>query len=140
MYCQYWRNKVKGKPIDFPSKLCPAIADITDGFSFAYLQELFIATLLAIVRDEAEDEAAASSDDNPDDDLDDYVLWRVIKKQAKILRDDMDSGDEAQSRRGDSQGGKAGDASGEETREARVARIRARVAQLTGTYLSVPPG
>ncbi|GME28395.1 ATPase AAA+ type core [Neofusicoccum parvum] len=51
LYCEFWKNKLKGKKsIEFPDKLCPAIADITDGFSFAYLQEAFVATLLELAR------------------------------------------------------------------------------------------
>ncbi|PVI01317.1 P-loop containing nucleoside triphosphate hydrolase protein, partial [Periconia macrospinosa] len=50
-YAQYWRNKVKDKKdIEFPSKLCDAIAGITEDFSFAYLKEAFVATLLDLAR------------------------------------------------------------------------------------------
>ncbi|KAL8702951.1 MAG: hypothetical protein Q9201_003880 [Fulgogasparrea decipioides] len=97
LYCEYWRNKLKSKPtIKFPRKLCPAIAGITKDFSFAYLQELFIATLLAIAghRSEHDDELHRRSgsdgeDDDDGGDLDHYELWREIKKQVKALRDDM---------------------------------------------------
>jgi transitional endoplasmic reticulum ATPase len=96
-YCQFWRTKIEKKPIDFPSKLCGAIAKITDGFSFAYMQEAFIASLLIMARGEKEDFEDASDDpDDKDKDLDDYELWRVIKQQIKVLRDDMDSSDDLQ--------------------------------------------
>lgn len=36
--------------------LCPAIADITDDFSFAYMQEAFVATLLAIARGDSDED------------------------------------------------------------------------------------
>jgi hypothetical protein len=46
-YAQYWRNKLSSNPkIDFPEQVCPAIAGITDDFSFAYMKEAFVATLL----------------------------------------------------------------------------------------------
>ena len=49
-YCEYWRGQLAKNPtIDFPSSLSPAIAKLTDGFSFAYLKELFITALLVIV-------------------------------------------------------------------------------------------
>lgn len=58
-YAQYWRAKIiersKGE-IDFPAKLCKAIAGITEDFSFAYMQEAFIATLLAIARGDGDDD------------------------------------------------------------------------------------
>jgi hypothetical protein len=91
LYAKYWQGKLSSRPIEFPSKLCPAIADITGGFSFAYLQELFIAAMLVIARGEAE---SSDSEDKDDDSLDQYKLWRVLKKQAAILREDMGSGDE----------------------------------------------
>ena len=87
MYCEYWRNKLKNKPsIKFPKKLCAAIASITDDFSFAYLKEAFVSTLLSIAGRRSE-EGGGSDDDGGD--LDDYELWREMKKQVKLLRDDM---------------------------------------------------
>jgi len=48
-YAAFWQRKLKdNKDIEFPDKLCDAIAGITDGFSFAYIQEAFVASLLAI--------------------------------------------------------------------------------------------
>lgn len=66
-YAKYWRQKIlkKTNDIDFPEMLCPAIADITDDFSFAYMQEAFVATLLAIARgdtDESDDELMSAED------------------------------------------------------------------------------
>ena len=97
LYCSYWRSKLakKGVKITFPKKICSAIAAITDGFSFAYLQEAFVAALLAIAgrRSEELDEFGRASDDgDDDDDLDEYELWREMKKQVNALRDDMDNG------------------------------------------------
>ncbi|KAL8665382.1 MAG: hypothetical protein Q9202_002275 [Teloschistes flavicans] len=94
LYCEYWRNKLKSKPaIKFPRKLCPAIAGITDDFSFAYLQELFVSTLLAIAGHRSEDDGRRNGGGNDDDDdggdLDHYELWREVKKQVKALRNDM---------------------------------------------------
>lgn len=103
------------------------MAQITKGFSFAYLQEAMVASLLAIARDEddysertclecleAHEKPSNGSScdrastrpfkglydlvwevkriDERDPDLDNYVLWREIKKQVRILREEM--GDE----------------------------------------------
>jgi hypothetical protein len=58
-YCEYWQGKLSdSKDIDFPHRLCTAIADITDGFSFAYMQKAFVAALLVIAA--GKDEPAAS--------------------------------------------------------------------------------
>lgn len=95
---QYWRNKLKNKKnIDFPSKLCDAIADITDDFSFAYLKEAFVATLLELARthdgDDEDDESVSSDTSDDDDPLDKYEFWRAFKAQVKVLRNEMGDGD-----------------------------------------------
>ncbi|KUI52496.1 putative ATPase YjoB [Cytospora mali] len=102
MYCQFWQNKLKDKKdVDFPDKLCEAIASITHDFSFAYMQEAFVAALLTIARmmdkhksmlDLHDDDwvSILDCDGNDDkDDLDQYILWTEIKKQIEILRDGM---------------------------------------------------
>lgn len=94
LYAQYWRKKLQNKKeIDFPSKLCDAIADITEDFSFAYLKEAFVATLLDLARnheDESDDENDdATSGEDEDDPLDKYEFWRAFKTQVKILRSEM---------------------------------------------------
>ena len=48
-YADFWKKKLKSnKDIEFPHKLSVAIAKITHGFSFAYIQEAFVASLLEI--------------------------------------------------------------------------------------------
>lgn len=102
-YCKFWQSKLAdNEDIDFPDKLCGAIADITDEFSFAYMQEAFVAALLAIARREKgidfsyekplmqemnDDWVAVLEGDH--DDLDDLILWVEIKKQVAILRESM---------------------------------------------------
>ncbi|RYP53498.1 hypothetical protein DL768_001535 [Monosporascus sp. mg162] len=104
-YCKFWQSKLAdNKEIEFPDKLCKAIAEITDRFSFAYMQEAFVAALLAIAR---RSESTTSDEDeglisdmgdgwlsvhplDDDSDLKKYILWVEIKKQIEILRDGMD--------------------------------------------------
>ena len=88
LYCDYWREKLMNRPsIKFPKMLCPAIAGITQDFSFAYLKEAFVATLLAIAGNRSEN----SIEEEEDGDLDKYELWREMKRQVRLLREDMDS-------------------------------------------------
>lgn len=113
-YCEFWQGKLsENKEIDFPHRLCSAIAEITNGFSFAYMQEAFVAALLVIagqknqpatvgwsrgresqMRQEASDDllnqAACKRDDS---DLDKLILWREIKLQIKILREGIEDED-----------------------------------------------
>lgn len=111
-YAEFWQHKLKkNDDVVFPDDLCPAIAKITDKFSFAYMQEAFVASLLAIaVRKEVGDAErwAGPCDplalvgtldnvlrldgDDEDPDLSKLVLWKEIQKQVKILREEI--GDE----------------------------------------------
>nr|POE72707.1 putative atpase yjob [Quercus suber] len=132
LYMNFWQRKLAdNKDIEFPDKLCPAIAKITQGFSFAYLQEAMIASLLAIARRDAVDdddqegaplclecmehhgwpyEGTCEREgsrpfpgsynwvwmvrrvDETDPGLDKYVLWREVKKQVRILREELGEG------------------------------------------------
>ncbi|KAI1209566.1 P-loop containing nucleoside triphosphate hydrolase protein [Annulohypoxylon truncatum] len=102
-YCKFWQSKLaNNKEIEFPDKLCSAIASITDKFSFAYMQEAFVAALLAIARTgegiDPNYELPLTQEMNDgwvgvlggDDDLDGLVLWKEIKKQVAILRESME--------------------------------------------------
>ncbi|KAF6823970.1 ATP-dependent zn protease [Colletotrichum plurivorum] len=106
-YCKFWQKKLKSnKEIDFPDRLCTAIAKITDKFSFAYIQEAFVAALLAIAREsedgssrrdpvdalteQLEDDWLGVVEASADEDLEKLLLWVEIKKQVEILREGME--------------------------------------------------
>jgi len=73
-YCRYWGRKFDDADgLGFSDELCRVVAHISDGFSFAYLKELFVTSLLALAREEdpgegdkagAALESAASGSDN----------------------------------------------------------------------------
>ncbi|KAH7887583.1 P-loop containing nucleoside triphosphate hydrolase protein [Phlebopus sp. FC_14] len=47
LYAKYWQNKLKDNhEITFPDSLVDQVADMTEGFSFAYLKEAFVSTLV----------------------------------------------------------------------------------------------
>lgn len=84
---------------DFPEEMCKAVAEITDKFSFAYMQEAFVASLLAIATNSGQDDSEGESDgfivlrsssSKVHDGLDEVVLWKEFKKQVKILKDQLD--------------------------------------------------
>ena len=52
LYAEYWREKLlaKNEGLEFPESLCDVVASLTEGFSFAYLKELFVMALLGMVR------------------------------------------------------------------------------------------
>ena len=100
-YCEFWRKRLSGTDeVEFPHRLCKAIAEITHGFSFAYIQEAFVAALLVIAAQDEEDAGVDDGEDaftavqhvvtkDKDLDLDQYVLWRQMKKQVRILRREL---------------------------------------------------
>lgn len=56
-YCQFWRRKlVDNDLVEFQEELSPVIAKLTDGFSFAYLKELFVIALLTIARSKSDEQ------------------------------------------------------------------------------------
>ena len=47
LYCAYWQEKLESNErAQFPDELADEIAKLTDGFSFAYLKEAFVSTLI----------------------------------------------------------------------------------------------
>lgn len=110
LYCEYWRfvpetcrhlstgslihiyrSKLSQRSsIKLPTKISSAIASITEGFSFAYLQEAFVTALLSILQTQRvklmKPEAPAIF--NPDD-LDSNEVWQAISKQVQALRKEM---------------------------------------------------
>ncbi|CAN8100134.1 unnamed protein product [Discula destructiva] len=66
LYCEYWHRKLEKHPlVAFPPDMCPIVAKVTEGFSFAYLKELFITSLLLMARggrpEDGEDQAPSES-------------------------------------------------------------------------------
>lgn len=54
-YAQYWQRKLKdNKDITFPESLVEKVADLTKGFSFAYLKEAFVSTLVSLAGNHGE--------------------------------------------------------------------------------------
>ena len=117
-YCEFWRRKLDGNDdVEFPQILTRAIAGITKGFSFAYIQEAFVAALLAIANGDTsggeetveekflsweyecrhydakkcESGMVAGSKEEHEEELEKFVLWRVIKKVVKTLREELEA-------------------------------------------------
>ena len=84
-YMKFWQKKLAGQDdVDMPDKLCPAIAKITKGFSFAYLQEAMIAALLVIARD-----ADAFSEIDADECIQKTCLECMEGKLSNFLYDSL---------------------------------------------------
>jgi transitional endoplasmic reticulum ATPase len=74
-YAQYWRTKLlKNETVEFPEEVTDIIAQLTEGFSFAYMKELFVMALLSLARgfkgddfEIVDKDEAASADGQPKD-------------------------------------------------------------------------
>ena len=70
-----------------------AIAELTEGFSFAYLKEIFVTALLIIVGAQRGSNKEIENLPEPNGTggkFDDVLLWRVIGKQVQTLRAEME--------------------------------------------------
>ncbi|KAG9018836.1 hypothetical protein FRB90_009123 [Tulasnella sp. 427] len=75
-YAHYWQNKLKdNEAVSFPESLVEEIADLTDGFSFAYIKEAMVSSLVIIATAEESKEFA-----------------EVVKQQIAALRKSIDDG------------------------------------------------
>ncbi|KAG8904720.1 hypothetical protein FRB99_001306 [Tulasnella sp. 403] len=68
LYAQYWQNKLKdNKTVSFPDSLVQTVADLTERFSFAYIKEAMVSTLVIL---------AGGADD----------FEKILKEQIAALR------------------------------------------------------
>jgi len=76
LYAKYWQNKLKdNKDISFSDQLIEDIAKETEQFSFAYLKEAFVSSLVEL--------AGYEGDDKP-------TFESLIKDQIKTLRKELE--------------------------------------------------
>jgi len=76
LYTKYWQEKLKDNDeLSFPDSLAQEVADLTEGFSFAYLKETFVSALVRITN-------ANSSEPEP--------FSVVLKDQIMILRKELE--------------------------------------------------
>lgn len=87
-YAAYWRKKLESnRMVVFRESLCARIADATEGFSFAYMKEAFVAALLVIVVKKDKESASVIATNEASDD----TLWVELERQLHILSQDMAS-------------------------------------------------
>lgn len=70
-------------------EMSSAIAKITEGFSFAYLQEALVTGLLGLVHTKGPDSTSMECCDVPSTGLASNPIFEAIKKQVEILRKEM---------------------------------------------------
>jgi transitional endoplasmic reticulum ATPase len=108
-YCRYWRQKfIDSDEVDFPEEICHAVAKLTEKFTFAYLKELFVSSLLLLVGSGTDEFDGPTSEmaaegieaDTPKSTLpsfpipqnvQDNLLFKTLVLQAQALLADLDS-------------------------------------------------
>lgn len=91
-YCEFWRSKLSHtSKIPIPASSIPLIAKLTEGFSFAYLQEAFVATLLSIARARlaAPSLSADSTSISSSDEGESSEFYQAMRKEVETLRKEM---------------------------------------------------
>ncbi|KAF1973629.1 proteasome-activating nucleotidase [Bimuria novae-zelandiae CBS 107.79] len=89
LYAEYWRKKLlaRNDGLEFPEELCGVVARLTEGFSFAYLKELWVMALLGLVRgfkgDDFEIVEWAEADSAPEDELAEPTQQAIEKEEDK---------------------------------------------------------
>lgn len=95
LYCRYWAEKLAGHPlVAFPEELCPVVAGLTEGFSFAYLKELFVASLLLLARGGPHEDAEAPQSDSGSST--DAVVVNADESAAEVTSNPTAAGDASQ--------------------------------------------
>ncbi|KFY75013.1 hypothetical protein V499_04992 [Pseudogymnoascus sp. VKM F-103] len=62
-YCAYWGKKLEGKEmVQVTAQMAGVLAGFTEGFSFAYLKELFLASLVAVATKTEVEQAAGEAE------------------------------------------------------------------------------
>ncbi|KDQ64302.1 hypothetical protein JAAARDRAFT_683411 [Jaapia argillacea MUCL 33604] len=76
LYCKYWQKKLETNPdIDFPDSLVDEAVETTEDFSFAYLKEAFVSTLVLIATEDSGHHVDFAS---------------ALKAQIKVLKKQLD--------------------------------------------------
>ncbi|KAI5124956.1 hypothetical protein M0805_007383 [Coniferiporia weirii] len=74
LYVKYWQTKLKDNDkVDFPDSLAGEVSDLTHGFSFAYLKECFVSSLVLLLSDDEE-----------------WTFDSALRSQIKELRKQLD--------------------------------------------------
>ncbi|KAL8672268.1 MAG: hypothetical protein Q9168_003269 [Polycauliona sp. 1 TL-2023] len=88
-YCEYWRTQLAmTTSMKLGPEISSAIAKITEGFSFAYLQEALVTALLGLIQTRRLESFSVREDGpgTPSGDIGSNPIFQAIQKQVGILR------------------------------------------------------
>ena len=108
LYSHYWQQKLQfNADIEFSDRVCQAVAESTNGFTFAYLKELFVQTLLMHITGQADHTSElssteqGSSETNETEDLSSSIdpdltanrFYQILHRRIKALTEDLEAVD-----------------------------------------------
>jgi transitional endoplasmic reticulum ATPase len=119
LYCEYWQQKLQSnEDIDFTDEICQAVAEATEGFTFAYLKELFVQTLLMHITGHEDDTGELSSVDQGTSEtngtdtpsssvstgLEENRFYQTLHRRIKALTEDLEAVDGKSAEQGTEKG------------------------------------
>ena len=108
LYCEYWQAKLlANEDIDFTDEVCRAVAEATESFTFAYLKELFVQTLLMHITGHEDDSGEVPLEDQGASEtggtdapggsvstgLEGNRFYQTLRRRIKALTEDLEAVD-----------------------------------------------
>ena len=108
LYCEYWQAKLlANEDIDFTEEVCRAVAEATESFTFAYLKELFVQTLLMHITGHEHDSGEVPLEDQGASEtggtdapggsvstgLEGNRFYQTLRRRIKALTEDLEAVD-----------------------------------------------
>jgi transitional endoplasmic reticulum ATPase len=119
LYCEYWQQKLQSnEDVDFTDEICQVVAEATKGFTFAYLKELFVQTLLMHITGHEDDTGELSSVDQGTSEtngtdtpsssvstgLEENRFYQTLHRRIKALTEDLEAVDGKSAEQGTEKG------------------------------------
>ena len=108
LYCEYWQAKLlANEDIEFTDGVCRAVAEATESFTFAYLKELFVQTLLMHITGHEDDSGEVPLEDQGASEtggtdapggsvstgLEGNRFYQTLRRRIKALTEDLEAVD-----------------------------------------------
>ena len=84
------RSKLaKNTSLDFPPELSQRIAKVSEGLSFAYLQEVFVSTMTSLVLEQEAGPTRTGAQTSTASGIESNIIWQTVKTQIEKIRKEL---------------------------------------------------
>ena len=80
---------VNNTSLEFPPGLSQRIAKISEGLSFAYLQEVFVTTMTSIVLEQEAGPTRTGVQTSTGTNIESSVIWQAVRTQIEKIRKEL---------------------------------------------------